>query len=89
MEWEDLLGLDEHGRSEQQEWRDTESLLNAAQDLLRGLLGQPEAAASNLRALAHQIGRRKPPARSPVGMFLADGVGRMRARATRGSADRP
>jgi hypothetical protein len=51
-----------------------------AEDLLAGRLGDPPAAEAQLQTYAHQIGHRRPPARSPLGMFLRDCVGPMRTR---------
>ena len=70
--WEDLLGLDRRWRSERREFEDFEQLLAAAVDLAEGRLGEPGAGWRTLSTVAHQVGRRDPPANSPVGMFLAE-----------------
>jgi len=70
--WEDLLALDRRWRSERREFEDFEQLLAAATDLAEGRLGEPTAGWRTLSTVAHQVGRRDPPADSPVGMFLAE-----------------
>lgn len=80
-EWADLLGLDERLRDEAQQDRDEADLRAIAADLCRGRLGAPYHAQRLLSTDAHQIGRRRPPARNPMGLFLAV-VGELRRRRT-------
>ena len=84
-QWEELLALPE--RTDAQDARDFDDLHQAARDLVAGQLGDPPAAELTLDTLAHQIGRRQPPARRPVGLFLTEGVGPLR-RARRMSCQR-
>lgn len=76
--WEDLLGLSSKRRTDQQEEDDFQALLAVAVDVSGGKLGPVEAAKNELYTLAHQIGRRSIPARTPLGLFLSNGVGRLR-----------
>ncbi len=76
-DWEELLSLPRRGRTEARKLSDHAALFEVASDALRGALGVPQAARSALTTLAHQIGRRDPPADKPLGMFLAE-VGPMR-----------
>jgi hypothetical protein len=71
-EWEELLGLDRLARNPNQADKDESALAAVAVDLLRGDLGPPAQAEEILQTLAHQIGHRQPPARSPMGVFLAE-----------------
>jgi hypothetical protein len=72
MDLEDLLGLDRRRRSERQVSDDDMALLQVAADCGHGLFGQRDAKADKLRTMAHQVGKRDPPANSPLGMFLND-----------------
>ncbi len=81
--WEDLLGLSARTRTALQEEEDFQALLDVAAEVLKGDLGPAEAVNNHLYTLAHQIGRRQVPARTPLGLFLADGVGKLRIKAMR------
>ena len=80
--WEESLGLDRQVRNDAKDAGDFQALASVAEDLAAGRLGTPGSAAAILATLAHQIGNRDQPAKSPLGMFLAE-VGRMRIRACR------
>lgn len=79
---EQLLDLDALVRTDDQDQRDFTDLVRTAKAIEAGTLGDPQAAGETLSTLAHQIGRRQPPARNPLAMLLAE-VGRMRIRACR------
>jgi hypothetical protein len=94
MDLADLLGMDYRRRTERQESDDDMALLQVAADAGHGLFGPADVARDVLRTIAHQIGKRDPPAARPLGMFLNE-VFRMRTgrqpsvlapRQTRGAA---
>jgi hypothetical protein len=69
-----MLGLDDSATEEQ-----VEDLTRIAMDLLAGKLGGIAGSSSFLATLAYEVGHRRPPARSPLGMFIALGVYRLRS----------
>jgi len=82
-DWFELLGLSRLLRMPEDEEADVEALAEVARDAGVGRLGDSRSAIEALTTTAHQIGKRQPSPRSPLGMFLAE-VGRIRARAYRG-----
>ena len=81
-QWEELLKLDSQARTEDKDAGDFEALMTVAQDAQAGKLGPAVGAVCFLTTLAHQIGKRDPLPKSPLGMFLAE-VGKMRIRSCR------
>ncbi len=81
--WEDMLNLPARTRTDEKEEADFQCLLDVAADVMGGKLGPVEATGNTLYTLAHQIGHRPTPARTPLGLFLTNGVGKLRIKAMR------